>query len=355
MPVKKYTCCLFIISVCLCFSCTNSVTADKAIDNNLITERGDIRIMFYNTENFFDIYNDSLTQDDEYLPGGYRHWNNKRFSKKLTDIYKVIIAAGGVEAPEIIGLCEIENKYILERLIHSTPLSKLDYGIVHKDSQDPRGIDVALLFRRDKLGLLKQSFITIEFPGDSLKKTRDILYFKGLTYKKDTLHIFINHWPSRYKGQLETESYRLYVASVLRSKVDSIFRTDKNPEIIITGDFNDGPQNRSIKEILSAGADLDTIMPGKLYNISSHLSVNTKTGTYKYKFMWEMYDQFIVSGTLLSADNIKTSLNDVHIFNPDFLLEEDTKYSGLRPYRTYRGYKYTGGFSDHMPIILDLF
>jgi hypothetical protein len=355
MTAIIHTCFLFIISVFLCFSCTNSVTADKAVYYNHVTDRNGIRIMFYNTENFFDIYDDSLTQDNEYLPSSYRHWNNKKFLKKLVNIYKVIIAIGGTEAPEIIGLCEIENKYVLDRLVYSTPLSKYEYGIIHKDSPDPRGIDVALLFQKDKIDLLKKSFITIDFPRDSLKKTRDILYFKGQITKKDTLHIFINHWPSRYKGQLETESYRLYVASVLKSKIDSIFRAENNPEIIITGDFNDEPQNRSIKDVLSAGADFNAIMPDKLYNISSHLSGNTKKGTYKYKFLWGMYDQFIISGTLLSGDNISTSINDVHIFNPDFLLEEDTRYSGLRPFRTYRGFKYTGGFSDHLPIYMDLY
>lgn len=358
MKVFGNTHAVLVIFALLFVECTGSMPHNKV--NNSTNERGEYRVMFYNTENFFDIYDDSLTQDDEFLPGGTRHWTYRRFSRKLNNIYKVVIAVGGAEAPEIIGLSEIENMYVLKRLIYDTPLSKYEYGIIHKDSDDPRGIDVALLFRKDKLELLEKRFIKVTFPQDTIKKTRDVLYFKGQakrgqTPEKDTIHVFINHWPSRYRGQLETEPYRIYAASVLKKKTDSVFKADKNPKIIITGDFNDEPLNRSIKEVLSAGTDPDTILPEKLYNLSCCLSQITKSGTYKYKFNWEMYDQFIVSGSLLNSNKIKTSMNDVHIFNPDFLLEEDNKYSGFKPFRTYYGYKYIGGFSDHLPIILDLY
>ncbi len=355
MPDIKHTPILFIISALFCVSCASSVNTDNSGNKSLTDKRGEYRIMFYNTENFFDIYNDSLTQDDEFLPDGIRHWNYNRFTHKMNNIFKVIIAAGGTEAPEMIGLCEIENRYVLKKLIYDTPLSKYDYGIIHRDSYDERGIDVALLYRKDKLKMLAYDFIRIAFPTDTAKRTRDILCFKGLTLKADTIHIFVNHWPSRYKGQLETEPYRIYVASLLKNKTDSIFRADRNSNIIITGDFNDEPENRSIKEILNARTVFDTIMPEQLYNLSSHLSATANTGTYKYKFSWEVYDQFIVSGSLMDNDKIRTSSDDVHIFNPRFLLEEDNIYSGYRPFRTYRGYKYAGGFSDHLPIILDLY
>ena len=333
-------------------SCFNKTTPGKYLNN--AGKRGDYRIMFYNVENFFDIYNDSLTQDDEFLPEGDKHWNYKRFTDKLNKLYKVIIAVGGWEAPEIIGLCEIENRYVLNRLVYDTPLSKFEYGIVHQDSPDIRGIDVALLFRKDKIRLLQKNFHNIIFPWDSPKKTRDILYFKGLALGKDTLHVFVNHWPSRHGGQLETEAYRVYVSSVLKEKVDSIFSKHKDPKIIITGDFNDGPENRSITETLAAGFKLDPVEPDRLYNLSYNLQDNKKSGTCKYKFNWEIYDQFIVSGPLISAPELKTSSADIHIFRADFLFEDDDIYSGIRPYRTYRGYTYTGGFSDHLPVYLDL-
>ncbi len=341
-----------ILTSALTSSCFNKTTSGKCLNN--ADKRGELRIMFYNVENLFDIYDDSLKQDDDFLPEGYKHWNSRRFTDKLNKLYKVIIAVGGWEPPEIIGLCEIENIYILKKLINDTPLSKFEYGIVHRDSPDIRGIDVALLFRKDKISLLQQDFYNIIFPWDTLKKTRDILYFKGLALRKDTLHVFVNHWPSRHGGQLETEAYRVYVSSVLKEKVDSIFNTDNKPKIIITGDFNDEPENRSIAETLSAGFNIDSVEPDKLYNLSYNLQDNKKSGTYKYKFNWEIYDQFIVSGPLISTSELKTSLTDIHIFRADFLFEDDDIYSGIRPYRTYRGYTYTGGFSDHLPVYLDL-
>ncbi len=316
--------------------------------------RGEIRIMFYNVENLFDIYDDSLKQDDEFLPEGIKNWDYKRFNDKLSKLYKVIIAVGGWEPPEVIGLCEIENIYILDKLVNDTPLSRFEYGIVHRDSPDPRGIDVALLFLKDKIIPLQWSFHKITFPWDPHKKTRDILYFKGLVSGNDTLHIFINHWPSRQGGQLETEAYRIFVASILKDRIDSVFSINKESKIIITGDFNDEPEDRSIAEILSAGFIMDSVESDQLYNLSYSMPGDKKSGTCKYRFNWQIFDQFIVSGALISGPKLKTSLKNIHIFSADFLLEKDDIYSGIRPYRTYRGYNYTGGFSDHLPVYLDL-
>jgi exonuclease III len=341
-----------ILTSLLASSCFNKTTSGKYLNN--ADKRGEFRIMFYNVENLFDIYDDSLKQDDDFLPEGSKHWNYRRFTDKLNKLYKVIIAVGGWEPPEIIGLCEIENNYILKKLINDTPLSKHEYGIVHRDSPDIRGIDVALLFRKDKISLLQEDFLEIIFPRDSLKKTRDILYFKGLALRKDTLHIFVNHWPSRHGGQLETEAYRVYVSSVLKEKVDSLFNTNEKSKIIITGDFNDEPENKSIAETLSAKSYVDSVKSDRLYNLSYNLQDNKKSGTCKYKFNWQMYDQFIVSGALITTPELKASLTDSHIFKADFLFEDDDIYSGIRPYRTYRGYNYTGGFSDHLPVYLDL-
>jgi predicted extracellular nuclease len=356
MAVIKNTPVFIILLSILLIYCSYNTSTGKAVHNP--GKRGELRIMFYNAENFFDIYNDSLTQDDEFLPDGPKHWNYKRFTDKLNKLYKVIIAVGGWEPPEIIGLCEIENISVLNKLIYDTPLSKYEYGIVHKDSPDTRGIDVALLYRKDKLDLLQESFFSISFSWDSLKKTRDILYFKGKVLKKDTLHIFVNHWPSRYGGQLETEPYRICASAILKNKVDSVFNMNKKPKIIIAGDFNDEPENKSLAEYLSAINILDStsdkIEYNKLYNLSYTLLKNTKLGSHKYKSDWEIFDQFIVSGSLINSRSIGTSADDIYIFDAPFLLEKDEIYSGYRPFRTYRGYIYDGGFSDHLPVYLDL-
>ena len=150
----KNTSAILILLPLLIISCNTNTSPGRAVNNQ--GKRGELRIMFYNVENLFDIYNDSITEDDEYLPDGSKHWNYKRFADKLKKLSKVIIAVGGWEPPEIIGLSEVENISVLNKLINETPISKYKYGIVHMDSPDPRGIDVALLYRKDKMGLYKK-------------------------------------------------------------------------------------------------------------------------------------------------------------------------------------------------------
>lgn len=311
--------------------------------------------MFYNVENLFDTLDDSLKNDEDFLPEGNHFWNNHKYFTKLNQIYKVIIAIGEWNPPAIIGLCEIENRKVLNDLVNNTPLVKYEYKIIHKESPDRRGIDVGFLYREDLFKPISNEFLSINFPDNPESKTRDILYVKGVANKLDTLHIFINHWPSRWGGQLESEDRRLFVASVLRSKIDSIFNQNANSNIIITGDFNDYPDNKSILEILSANQNFENIKPNTLYNLSANLFKTKNIGSHKYQGEWGVLDQFIVSGNLLNSENkMYTSLDDVTIFNKKFLLESDDSYYGFKPNRTYIGYKYNGGYSDHLPTYLIL-
>ncbi|MCK5028547.1 MAG: hypothetical protein KAR57_02865 [Bacteroidales bacterium] len=313
------------------------------------------KIMFYNVENLFDTYNDSLINDEEFLPTGDRFWNNHKYYSKLNNIYKVIVAVGGWNPPAIIGLCEIENRKVIEDLVSNTPLIKFNYQIVHKESPDRRGIDVGLLYRKELFTPLSYEAIPINFPNNPDSKTRDILYVKGITNNSDTLNIFINHWPSRWGGQLESEGRRVFVASVLKEKVDSIFKSNPESNVIITGDFNDYPDNKSLHEILAASQNLDQIVENQLYNLSSFLYKTKNIGTYKYQGEWGVLDQFIVSGNILNKGNsVFTSTEDIHIFNADFLLEPDQSHFGFKPKRTFIGFKYNGGFSDHLPTYLIL-
>jgi predicted extracellular nuclease len=311
--------------------------------------------MFYNVENLFDTFDDSLKNDEDFLPESNHFWNNHKYYTKLNQIYKVIIAIGEWNPPAIIGLCEIENLKVLNDLVNNTPLVKYEYKIIHKESPDRRGIDVGFLYREDLFKPINNEFLAINFPDNPESKTRDILYVKGVANKLDTLHIFVNHWPSRWGGQLESEDRRLYVASVLRSRVDSIFNQNANSNIIITGDFNDYPDNKSILEILSANQNFENIKPNTLYNLSANLFKTKNIGSNKYQGEWGVLDQFIVSGNLLNTKNkMYTSLDDVTIFNKKFLLESDDSYYGFKPNRTYIGYKYNGGYSDHLPTYLIL-
>ena len=314
------------------------------------------RIFFYNTENFFDTIDDPKTEDNEFLPGSKRHWTQKRYYNKLNNIYRVFISAG-IQPPSLIGLCEIENKSILNDLTQKTPLIKFNYRYLHHDSPDPRGIDVALLYRPDQFKPLQTQYIKIIFPFDTARKTREILYVKGIAFKSDTLHVFVNHWPSRARGQVESIPYREQTARILRHKVDSLSRLNAKNKIIIIGDFNDEPDDLSVSNDLGALNISNTVKESALYNLSAGWLKNVQNiGTIKFKGKWQIFDQIIVSGTLIksSAKELICDINTAKIFAADFLLKDDRVYSGKTLFKTYTGFKYTGGFSDHLPVYLDL-
>jgi predicted extracellular nuclease len=313
------------------------------------------RLMFYNVENLFDTENDSLTNDEEFLPDGERHWTPNRYWEKLQHISSVIVALGGWQPPEIIGLAEIENRKVLEDLCFKSSLSNLKYKIIHKESPDLRGIDVALLYQANSFKPLGYKTLKVTFPNNPGSTTRDILYVNGLTKNKDTLHIFINHWPSRTGGQLESEPNRMQAAKILRLEIDSIFSKNPNAKIVIMGDLNDYPDNVSLTDVLRANRNFDKIIQDSLYNLSSFLEQSKKIGSHKFDGEWGILDQIIVSGALLNKkDKLFTKKENASIFNADFLLEDDENYSGKTNFRTYIGFKYHGGYSDHLPVFLDL-
>lgn len=306
------------------------------------------RLMFYNVENYFDIKDDSLTNDEEFTPNGIRNWNYKRFLEKRNHIYKTIMAVGSWEPPALIGLVEVENRFVLNQLVYKTPFAKYDYRIIHEESPDRRGIDVTLLFNPKIIQVLNHELIRINFPFAPDVKTRDILYVKALAFKQDTLHIFVNHWPSRYGGELASEPKRLYVAQQLANKIDELKKKDLNAAIVVMGDFNDYPSNKSMKEVLNAGKDPDTC---RLINLMP--MENKAIGTNKFKGEWGILDQILVSPVLFLRDKSIFVIGEAQIFNADFLLEKDEQFLGNMPFRTYKGMKYHKGFSDHLPIYVD--
>lgn len=316
----------------------------------------EIKIMGYNVENLFDIYPDSITNDKEYAPGGYRGWNYERYNTKLTNIAKVVAAAGEWDLPTLIGLCEIENRRVLDDLTQKTGLRNLNYQIVQYESLDARGIDVALLYRPDNFKLINSRPIRIQLPNTT-STTRDILYASGSLSNGDTLHVFMNHFPSRMGGELESEERRNAVAGYLRAAVDSLHRVANNPKIVILGDFNDMPDNSSMIEVLGAKPlpkkDSEVLDKG-LYNLTYKFHEAGTSGSYFFQGKWDMLDQIIVSGSLLNGKS-KSRVDEpsVRIFSADWLLEDD-KYSGKRPSRTYIGMKYNGGYSDHLPVLVNI-
>lgn len=347
---------LLIIILGFSFGC-NTEKRSPRVTYNIEDSRDAFRIMFYNVENLFDIINDPEKRDDEFTPDGPRRWTQFRYQTKLRQIYQVIVAVGGWDLPELVGVCEIENRFVLEEVINKTPLYSSDYKIIHYESPDNRGIDVALFYRESRFTPIMHYPIPVVFPEHlSTRPTRDVLFVKGVTHHQDTLHIFVNHWPSRWGGEMETKALRMFCGELVRKKTDSIFRVNNRANVIVMGDFNDETYNRSLTESLGAKYDFSNIRPRSLYNLSWHLQNEEGLGTLKFHGQWGLIDQFIVSGTLLDTLNtVYTSRDHVHIFSADWLLERDERYGGYQPYRTYIGFRYHGGFSDHLPTYLDLF
>lgn len=305
-------------------------------------------VMFWNVENFFYPEQDG-ENDTEYIPEGWRHWNWGKFNKKCDDIAKIVVLAGEKYGryPILIGLCEVENRKALNGLLYNTMLSRLGYGVIHRDSPDKRGIDVALLYREEEFTPLKKEFLQI--PGKekgSILPTREILYVMGVANEIDTLHCFVNHWPSKLGGRKRSEHNRVAAMERLRGKCDSLFKANTLANIIIMGDFNDGPDS----PLLSSIGGVKNMSCNPAGKEGGYKGVG---GTYKYKGEWERIDHFLLSKNLYDGLWFNAEGGD-EIFITDYLLEEDAAFSGVKIRRTFIGPRYNGGVSDHLPIILKI-
>lgn len=344
----------FIVS---CKSVKTSVEPEvKAQKDIYQKDRGDIRFVFYNVENLFDMFDDPEKNDDEFLPWGMNGWKSERYHLKLRQIFKVMVNIGGWELPEMIGFCEIENRFVLEELLKKTPLSKGNYGIIHEESPDARGIDVGFMYRKEAFIPITHEAIRINFPDNPDYKTRDILYIQGVANLKDTLNIFVCHFPSKRGGAVASEPRRVFVAEQLRKKVDELKKKNPNANIVITGDFNDEPNSKSIAETLRAKGDWDNLKEGELFNFMFNLKEKQGLGTYKFQGFWDLIDQFMVTQAMLNPENnVYVKRTSGQIYSQDWLLEEDMEAPGKKPYRTYLGSRYQGGYSDHLPVFLDIY
>lgn len=299
-----------------------------------------LTVMFWNVENFFDPFDDPEKEDESFTPTGENRWTWQRFLKKRNAVAKTIISVGDVceSPPALVGLCEVENRMVLRQLITKSPLAEAgEFGFIHRESPDRRGIDVALIYRKDRFRpVLTDSIRTDEFA------TRDILYVKGILNGSppfrdgDTLHIFINHWPSKLGGERQTSGRREAVTGRLCRFLDSLLAKDSRADILIMGDFNDTDPAIEIPGI-------GRLCPRREDGNGFH-----PPGTLKYKGKWEQIDHFFISSPLTRFDVEET------IYAPDFLLEEDKAFLGRKPRRTYVGPRYNGGVSDHLPVILTI-
>jgi hypothetical protein len=307
--------------------------------------------VFYNTENLFDINDDPATADEEFLPSGAKQWNEERYNKKIKDLSSVLSDMGGDELPGLIGLCEIENRRVLVDLISSPSIKKGKYEIVHFDSPDERGIDVALLVKDGEFALTDSKPVPVALTQTPDDKTRDILYARlrgddGMDY-----HVFVNHWPSRGPGNEESEPSRVSAALTLRKEIDLVLNKDNNARIIVMGDFNDEPTNRSVFQILNSNSKIKNVYYRELYNLMFDLHNSAGEGSISYKNLWQMFDQIIVSQSLLKKnEGYYLGINDGKVFRSEKLLTVEPASGETVLRRTYSGNTYTGGVSDHLPV-----
>lgn len=294
-----------------------------------------LTFMELNCENLFDTKHDSLKNDLEFLPDGSYKWTPSRYWAKLNHLGQEIVAQSD-PVPDFVAMCEVENDSVMFDLTKRSLLRNAGYEYVMTSSPDERGIDVALLYQPASFALLNSRSIRIQ-PLPDTRPTRDILYASGLIITGDTLHVFVVHAPSRRGGEEASRPYRLHVASRLAAAVDSVYAISRDAKIIIAGDFNDYADSPALKYLYEH----------HLINISHDAQgSHGAKATYRWHGEWRSLDQILCSPSL-AATKQECKIGDL-----PFLLEDDEKYGGKKPYRTYLGPRYLGGYSDHLPLVV---
>ena len=304
-------------------------------------------IAFYNIENLFDVENDPLTSDDDFLPTSKKRWTPKRYENKLRKLGSVISKIGEEDtetAPVIVGLAEVENKNVLSDLVRSKNLLEEAYSYVHYDSSDERGIDVALLYKNDIFEVEKSEIFSVYLQTESGERdyTRDILLVRG-KLDNEAINIIVNHWSSRREGEKETEYKRVTAAQKVNSIIKGIKKEKPNARIIVMGDFNDNPNSNSISLLEKEG---------ELFNPFKTVWSRDK-GSLSHDFKWNLFDQILFSTNFLDSANSALSFETADVFDNKSLTQYHGKYKG-QPFRTYVGKKYKGGYSDHFPVYISL-
>lgn len=304
-----------------------------------------IKIAFWNVENLFDLLDDPQTNDNEFAINGRKNVTQEIYDLKLKNMAEVI----GALDTDILGLCEIENRFVLKEL--NSAVAR-DYKIIHYDSPDNRGIDVALLYDPKKLTVTHSEPVTVTLPTG--RPTRDILYVNA-TFAQTDLHLFVNHWPSKYGGAEKSIPLRAAAGKTLRIKVESILSQDSNAEIVIMGDLNDEPIDPSVTMHLGATMELDQIgMDDQiLWNAMQTWHRNSNGSTYKYGGNDMVYDHLILSTGLVDDIGLKLVKNSVGVFDGEKYRQHGGKYDGY-PFRFWAGNRLLGGYSDHMPVYLKI-
>lgn len=313
-------------------------------------------IGFYNLENFYDTVNNPLVDDEEFLPGSERHYNTRVFLDKVNRLASVVSQMGTDINPDglaILGVAEIENDTVLNILVNHKDLKARGMKIVHYNSPDVRGVDVGLLYNPKYFNPVYSAPLFVKLPGGSKDSyfTRDILYVKGVM-DGDTIHVMVNHWPSRSGGEERSIPARAAAASVARRIVDSLMAIDTTSKIVIMGDLNDDPVSPSLTKILGTkGRPADVKVRG-LFNPWVDF-YKKGIGTLAYQDAWGLFDQVVFSQPWLDKEQKGYFFYRANIFNKEFLVQQTGKYKGY-PKRTWDGTTYNYGYSDHFPVFVTM-
>jgi hypothetical protein len=312
-------------------------------------------IGFYNLENLFDIVDDPQTRDTEYTPEGRNSWTQKKYDHKLENLSIVIQDMATDVSPDgcaIIGVCEVENRGVLEDLVATEKLKNRDYKIVHYDSPDRRGIDVGLLYQEKYFKLTKSESYKLVFPDDTAYYTRSQLVVTGLLNGEE-VNVLVAHWPSRRGGEQKSEPRRIQAAQLGRKIIDSLYSVNPNAKILYMGDLNDDPVNKSVEDYIQAKGKIAKVKKKMFFNPMYDL-YKQGNGTLAYNDAWNLFDQILLSKDFLNgSDKSKLSYYKVAVYRKPFLFQKGGRYDGY-PLRTSAGGKYLAGYSDHLPVYIVL-
>lgn len=311
-------------------------------------------VAFYNLENLFDTINSPGVRDGEFTPEGSKRWTSVRYWEKIDNMAYVIsnLGNGGdLLGPAVIGLCEMENRAVLDDLVSNHRLKSSKYQIVHYDSPDRRGIDVALLYRPDFFTVQNSRSVPLIIDGDDGKRlyTRDQLVVSGV-FDDEPMHFIVNHWPSRYGGEDRSLNTRIAAAHLTRALVDSILKTDAKAKVVVMGDLNDDPTDESVRVHLNTTHHPQKMKKGQLFN-ATEAPFRLGRGTLAYRGKWNLFDQIILTPAFVHKKRKGYKFYSVQIFNDSKIVQQSGRYKGY-PHRTYVGNNYMAGYSDHFPVYI---
>ena len=310
---------------------------------------------FYNCENFYDTINDPKTNDEDFTPAGDYHYGTAIYTDKVSRLAEVLSQMGKDVSPDglsMFGVAEIENETVLNDLISQPGFKGRNYKLVHYDSPDERGVDVALIYNPKYFQVLYSKPLNVPLMIDGAPHpTRDVLWVNG-TYDGDTINVFVNHWPSRRGGEDASAAYRALAAGVGKRVIDSLMKINPETKVILMGDLNDDPTSPSVAKVLGAKGDKEKVGKGELYNPWVKF-IKNGIGTLAYNDAWNLFDQIMISHGFLDQKQSGYFYSKAFIFKKDFMMQQSGHYKGY-PLRTFNGNIYQHGYSDHLPTYIIL-